>query len=229
MAPNDFVNVIDKPMIADGDYIALAEKAANDIERNCEDMSSWNDINMGDPTYKIFTRKSSTVEASEEMLMITSTLPATIDKLEKLLSLIYPYRLQWDDLLENAEIVCKLPDEVYIIRHLIKKRLTLSARESIDVVKVLRKDDKLIFGLTSTTHPQYPPVKGYVRTQHHLGGYYMKPNPADSSSTDFSMLLHADLNLSAPRFLSSLVDRFKPKLMAEKIGNLRKAIVKFDI
>ena len=53
MAPNDFVNVIDKPMIADGDYIALAEKAAKDLERNCEDMSSWNDINMGDPTYKV--------------------------------------------------------------------------------------------------------------------------------------------------------------------------------
>jgi hypothetical protein len=87
----------------------------------------------------------------------------------------------------------------------------------------------MIFGSTGTTHPQYPPVKGYVRTRQHLGGYYMKPNVADSSSTDFSMLFHADLNLSAPRFVASLVDRFKPKLMAEKVGNLRKAIVKFDV
>lgn len=57
----------------------------------------------------------------------------------------------------------------------------------------------------------------------------MKPNQAVPASTDFSMLFHADLNLSVPRFVSSLVDRFKPKLMAEKIGNLRKAIDKFDI
>uniref|UniRef100_A0A914CKC4 Uncharacterized protein n=1 Tax=Acrobeloides nanus TaxID=290746 RepID=A0A914CKC4_9BILA len=75
---------------------------------------------------------------------------------------------------------------------------------------VLRKDNKLIFGFTSTSHPQYTPVKRFV-----IHGLF------DA--------LSRGLEFIGPHFLSLLVNHFKPKLMAEKIGNHRKAIVKFDI
>ncbi|KAH7709786.1 hypothetical protein AAVH_22944 [Aphelenchoides avenae] len=47
-------------------------------------------------------------------------------------------------------------------------------------------------------------------------------SPATSSR--FSMVFHADLNLPGPRFFSSVADRFKPKLMVEKVNKMRTAI-----
>ncbi|KAH7720820.1 START domain protein [Aphelenchoides avenae] len=94
--------------------------------------------------------------------------------------------------------------------------------------KVVRKENgDVVFGSTSTTHAQYLPVKGYVRTLQHLGGYVLQPT--GGGATRFSMLFHADLNLPGPRFLSSVADRFKPKLMVEKVANLRAAIAKIPL
>lgn len=95
--------------------------------------------------------------------MLTTTLPvgfiwvkikeifqADMKTLEMLVSPWKEYRLKWDEMLENVEIIRVFSDEVifsrfefiffqvYLIRHLVKKRLTLSARESIDVVKVVQ-------------------------------------------------------------------------------------------
>lgn len=92
---------------------------------------------------------------------------------------------------------------------------------------MLRKENgDVVFGSTSTTHAQFPPAKGYVRTHQHLGGYVMQPM---GERTRFLMLFHADLNLPGPRFLSSVADRFKPKLMVEKINNLRAAIASVQL
>ncbi|KAH7718848.1 START domain protein [Aphelenchoides avenae] len=88
----------------------------------------------------------------------------------------------------------------------------------------LRKANGVVaYGTTGTTHGQYPAVKGYVRTHLHLGGYLFEPLD-DGKLTRFSMIFHADLNLPGPRWFSSVADRFKPKLMIEKVNNMRTAI-----
>lgn len=58
MAPNECVNGMEKTSLSDEDYISLAEKAAKEVERYCEDMASWSDLNMGDPTYKVKSNMS---------------------------------------------------------------------------------------------------------------------------------------------------------------------------
>ncbi|KAH7709788.1 START domain protein [Aphelenchoides avenae] len=206
------------------EYCAVAEHAAEDVYRLGTDLRLWTSVVWEDNETKIYSRKSDDADAKEAMLMLVTVLPATAKKLEALITLLKPYRLQWDDMLEDAMIIEKMPSEVYLLRHLVKPRLTLSARESIEIVKVLRKPNGVVaFGSTGTTHAEYPPIKGYVRTQLHLGGYLFEPLE-DGKSTRFSMIFHADLNLPGPRFFSSVADRFKPKLMVEKVNNMRTAI-----
>jgi hypothetical protein len=55
------------------------------------------------------------------------------------------------------------------VRHLVKKMFPMSARESIDIAKILRLPNEIIFGCCSTTHAKFPPTKAYVRTHQHLG------------------------------------------------------------
>lgn len=147
------------------------------------------------------------------------------EKLYKLLAPWHDFRMKWDELLEDVSIISSLPNEVYLIRHLIRKRITLSARESIDAVKVLRKDGKIIFGATGTTHKSYPPTNGYVRTHQYIGGYILTPV---NGGTRINSLLHADLNIPGPKLFSSFADKFKPKLMIENIRALREASNKYD-
>lgn len=46
------------------------------------------------------------------------------------------YRIQWDDLLEDLSVIEALSNDVYLIRHLVRRKLALSPRESIDALKV---------------------------------------------------------------------------------------------
>ena len=147
---------------------------------------------------------------------------------EKLETILYPwekYRLQWDDMIEDATIIATYPDQTYLIRHLIKKRLGLSARESIDVVKVIKVGDKIVLGSCGSSHGQYPPSKTHVRTHQYIGGYIIEPLPDGRSR--FTMIFHADLNLPGPKLIASLADRFKPRLMMENINDLKNGIEKF--
>lgn len=93
----------------------------------------------------------------------------------------------------------------------------------------MRSENEIVFGSKSVVLDKYPPTKDYVRTTQHLGGYILRPSEYDSTSTKFFMLFHADLNLPGPRFISNLASKFKPKLMKDKIENLKAAIQKIDI
>uniref|UniRef100_A0A915E7E0 START domain-containing protein n=1 Tax=Ditylenchus dipsaci TaxID=166011 RepID=A0A915E7E0_9BILA len=126
---------------------------------------------------------------------------------------------------------CFLADkEVYMVRHLVKKNFPMSARESLDLVKVVRyTGGEVVFGSTGAVHKDYPPTKAYVRTHQHVGGYKLLPDESNPAHTKFYMLFHADLNLPGPRLLSSIAGKFKPKFMLQKIDNLQAAIAKFDI
>lgn len=99
----------------------------------------------------------------------------------------------------------------------------------IVVFKVARRPNEVVFGSTGATHSDFPTAKGYVRTHQYLGGYVLRPCDSNPSHTKFHMLFHADLNLSGPKLLSCMVAKFKPRLMCQKIDNLKKAVDIFDI
>jgi len=215
--------------LTDEDYIRLAEHAASEVRRYVSDLSLWDKLSSKGGI-EILERKSDLTEASETMLLLITDLPCTVEKVEKLVAPWLEYRIKWDQMLEKVEIIASWPDkEVYLARHLIKKQHILSARESIDVVKVERGKDEIIFGSTGTSHPDYPPIKGYVRTHQFLGGYVLRPSDSKPGHTKFHMLFHADLNLPVPRFIGNLLAKFKPDLMVKKTESLKEAIQKFDI
>lgn len=154
--------------------------------------------------------------------MLETKINAPIKKLCDLLAPWNDYRLQWDDLLENISIIDKFRNDVYLIRHLVRKQMPLSPRESIDIVKVLKNPDgTVIFAATGTTHGSYPPLKNYVRTHQYIGAYILEVE--SEIVTKVTMIFHADLNLPGPKFLASFADRFKPKLMIDTIRNMKKA------
>jgi len=219
----------DNATLTDEQYIRLSEYAATEVRRLCSNLSLWTPYNTKDG-YEIFERKSDLPEASENMLLLITTLPCSMEKLEKLVSPWLEYRAQWDKMLESAEVITTWPEqEIFFVRHLIKKLYTISARESLDIVKVSRRENEVVFGSTGGTHANYPPCKGFVRTHQYLGGYVMRPDDSDPGHTKFYMLFHADLNIGGPRFLANMLAKFKPTLMMQKMDNLKEAITQFDI
>jgi len=177
-----------------------------------------------------FSKRKSDFPDTDSMLLLIVSLPCTTQKLETLLSPSFEYRLQWDTMLDGIQVLREWPEEeVFLIRHLVHKVFTISPRDSIDVVKIVRGKDELVFGATSTLHADYPPCKDYVRTHQYLGGYFIRPCDSKEKHLKFHMLFHADLNMAGPRFISTVASKFKPRLMAQKAENLLKAIDKFDI
>jgi hypothetical protein len=72
---------------------------------------------------------------------------------------------------------------------MVKGKFMLAPRESVDVVKILRLEDgSVIYASTGASHPDYPPLKGYVRTHQFIGSYTLKPLDADPTHTQFKML-----------------------------------------
>jgi len=215
--------------LTDEDYIRLGEHAAHEVQRYVSDLSLWENISSKNGI-EILERKSDLPGAAESMLLLITDLPCSMEKVEKLVTPWLEYRTQWDDMLEKAELITSWPEkEVFLLRHLIRKQYILSARESIDVVKVMRRENELVFGSTGASHVDYPPAKGYVRTHQFLGGYVLRPSDAKHGHIKFHMLFHADLNLPVPRFIGNVLVKFKPDLMVKKTENLKGAIQKFDI
>uniref|UniRef100_A0A915EJH8 START domain-containing protein n=1 Tax=Ditylenchus dipsaci TaxID=166011 RepID=A0A915EJH8_9BILA len=80
-------------------------------------------------------------------------------------------------MLDGADHICSWPDkEVHLVRHLVKKMFPMSARESLDVLKILRRPEEVVFGCCSTTHAKVHTHKAYVRTHQYIGGYVLRPS-----------------------------------------------------
>lgn len=86
-----------------------------------------------------------------------------------------------------------------------------------------------MFGSTGTSHSGYVPSKSFIKTHQHLSGYVLRPCDSNPAHTKFHMLFHADLNLSGPKMLTNVAVKFKPRLMCQKLDNLRKAVEEYDI
>jgi hypothetical protein len=211
--------------LTESEYCELAENAARDVIQLFEDKQNWTATNYGDDNYAILTRKSDIKDAKEQMLMLETELELSPEKLEIILSPWKEYRLQWDDMLEDATVIASYPNDIYLVRHIVKKRISLSARESVDIVKVVRTDNRIIFASCGTSHSSYPPSKTYVRTHQYVGGYVIEK--LDDNRSRFTIIFHADLNLPGPKLISSLADRFKPRLMIENVKGLKVGIDKF--
>lgn len=175
---------------------------------------------------KIESRKSDIGDS--DIMMATTELDAPAKKVLAMCLPWLPYRAQWDDLIESIQVIDQLSDSMYLIQHLTKKKMPLSARESIDVVTCGKENNFYFVSCVGTSHPDFPVRPKYVRTNQYLSGYVIYPEENENQCT-FKVLFHADLNIAGPKLMSNIVEMVKPKMMCDKIKNLKKALVNMPV
>jgi len=139
------------------------------------------------------------------------------------------YRIQWDEFLGELKVEAKLTENVYLIYHGTKAMLggMVSARDSLDVVTIDKKDDFYFVAAGTVDHINYPPRAHSVRIQQFSCGYVISPVDGEPGKTRFVMVMNTDMkmnNLTA--FFSEPV---KPRLLVEKVKNLRRGLDLLDI
>uniref|UniRef100_A0A1I7YIH2 START domain-containing protein n=1 Tax=Steinernema glaseri TaxID=37863 RepID=A0A1I7YIH2_9BILA len=208
------------------EYVKISEGCVDRVKEYCNNLDQWKLIKTsgkGQDLVEVFMKESD-IPGTEDMYLLRTTYPTSVKALAALLYPWFPYRLQWDALLESAEIIKNFGDGNFIINHRTRGKYILNPRESVDAVKILQDGMNMFFASTSAPYGDVllAPTKHYVRTTQYLGGYRLLQ--LDENRVEFSMLFHADLKLSVPRLMNNIVSGLKAKLMIEKADNLRKAI-----
>ncbi|KAK0393927.1 hypothetical protein QR680_000474 [Steinernema hermaphroditum] len=213
------------------EYVKISEGCIDRAKEYFNNLEQWKLVKTsgkGQDLVEVFTKESDIVGA-EDMYLLRTTYPTTVKSLAALLYPWFPYRQQWDALLDSAEVVKNFGDGNFIINHRTKGKYILNPRESVDAVKILKDGMNMYFASTCAPCADVllPPSKQFVRTTQYLGGYRLVQ--LDENRVEFSMLFHADLKLSVPRLMNNILTGLKAKLMIEKADNLRKAVKNVSI
>ncbi|KJH46738.1 START domain protein [Dictyocaulus viviparus] len=138
-----------------------------------------------------------------------------------------PYRVQWDDIMQRCDLLQELENGYRLIHHVTKKKLPLSARDSVDIVSTKYESNRILMAARSVPTAGPRPTSDLVRTYQHLGGYCFWST--DENSVVFTMYFQCDLNVALPSFVQKLIDKAKPKFMYDKMKSLRKALNTIEI
>jgi len=140
-----------------------------------------------------------------------------------------PYRIKWDEYLDELTVEAKLNETVYLIYHGTKAMLggLVSARDSLDVVTVDQKDDYYYVAAGTIDHPNYPPRKNSVRIQQFCSGYVIFPIEGEPDKCRFVMVMNTDLKMNS--LATMVTDVVKPRLLIEKTKNLRRGLETLEI
>ncbi|CAJ0567214.1 unnamed protein product, partial [Mesorhabditis spiculigera] len=208
--------------------IAVGKGAIADLWAHHDKPDAFNPSKFSESDIKVFTRKSEDAACPEDIVKASFVLEGT--STNHVLALVLPwmsYRLEWDDLLSGAEVVQELTPSMKVVHHLTRKRMPLSARDSIDVVAIDARSDTVIAAARSVNLDSVPEVKDHVRTSQHLGGYVIKD--LGEGKIQFEMYFHGDLKIGGISLVKSLIETIKPKIMVDLAKNLRKSIKKVPV
>uniref|UniRef100_A0A914V3C1 START domain-containing protein n=1 Tax=Plectus sambesii TaxID=2011161 RepID=A0A914V3C1_9BILA len=210
------------------EYESIGKAASQELIDIIRDIGGWHleKAAADNNGIKVETRKSTVGES--DIIMTTCELDAPAKRVLAMVLPWLPYRLQFDDLLESTQVIDQVSESMYLVQHVTKKKMPLSARESIDVVTLGKEDDFYYVSSAGTSHPDFPIRPKYVRTHQYLGGYVIYPEENENQCT-FKMFIHADLNIAGPKLMNNIVQMVKPKFMADKIKALKKALVNIPI
>lgn len=216
-------------MDMDNNYLDIVAKGAlADLQQHRDNVDGFTLSKFSDSEVKVYTKKSDVVECPEDIVKATVTL-ANVNTAQVLALCLpwFPYRTQWDDVLVEAKIIEDISPSTKLINHICKKKMPLSARDSLDVVSVQCRNEEIFIASRSVTHNDVPEVKERVRTITHLGGYVIKP--IEGGKVEFEMYFHADLKISGITLIKSIVESIKPKFMVDLCKALRKATEKVAV
>jgi hypothetical protein len=127
-------------------------------------------------------------------------------------------RSEWDPALESIDIRrWVVPDEMFVVRFVLKKVLTISSRDFVDALWSRRTEDGGAFSCScSLIVDELPPVKNAVRAINHPGGGWLMTPTDGGAHTRFECVFytdikgwvpHAVLNAAFSKNLVELVER----------------------
>ena len=171
---------------------------------------------------EIFSRESSSLNGKVYKSQVT--LDASPELILAMVSPVKPYRLQWDNFLDKCDVITKVAEDTYLIHHVVKPALKgiVSARDSIDVVSIGKKDNYYYVSAGGVDHMDYPPLPKHVRSFQHPAGYVIFKDDQNANRCKFVMLFHVDLNIN--QVGNFMINMVKPTLMIQKVNSLREGL-----
>jgi hypothetical protein len=210
------------------DYLSEAEKCSKILQQYVvETPDEWKLVKESDGM-RVFSRPSN--EMKGHVYKCETVLDAPVEKVLAAVDPTKPYRIQWDEFLEQLIVEKQIAEGVYLVYHGTKGMLKglVSARDSLDVVTIGRKDGEYRYiAAAAVDHENYPPRPNSVRVHTYSNGYVIFPIDGSPDKCRFVMVLHSDMKMNS--VIGFVADQVKPALLMQKTGNLRRGLQTLDI
>jgi len=118
---------------------------------------------------------------------------------EKMLDMVHPnfhyYKRYWDPFVAGCIVIEELSHNVVLQHNRMKKAAKglIAARDSIDIVQFIDRDDMKGVEFGSVKHPNYPPIEHYIRSWAHPSAAYIFPTD-DPNHCIMKLLFQVDIN-----------------------------------
>jgi len=208
------------------DYIAKAEQVSNALVQSVVEAQDWKQTKDADGV-QVYSKPSPDTKGN--MYKVETILNAPSEKALAAVNPTQGYRIQWDEFLAELKVEAKLTENVFLIYHGTKAMLggIVSARDSLDVVTIGKKDGYYFISAGTVDHPSYPPRDHSVRIQQYSCGYVIFPVDGAPDKCRFVMVMNTDMKMNT--IVSFMAEPVKPRLLLEKVKNLRHGLDTLDI
>jgi len=210
------------------DYIAKADSIARALVQCVVDPNvEWTLVKESDGV-KVFSKPSPDLNKGS-MHKVETILDAPPAKVLAAVDPTKQYRIQWDEYLQELKVEAKLNHNVFLIYHGTKAMLggIVSARDSLDAVAFGNENDYFYIAAGTVDHVNYPPRDHSVRIQQFSCGYVIFPVEGMPDKCKFVMVMNTDLKMNS--IVGFVTEHVKPRLLLEKIKNLRRGLETLDI
>jgi len=213
--------------ITDEEYLKKADSIARNLVQCVVDQGEvWKLIKEVD-NVQVFSKPSPDTKGN--MYKVETILDACPEKVLACANPAKSYRIQWDEYLAELTVEKKLNENVFLIYHGTKSMLggLVSARDSLDACTIAKIDDYYYVAAGTVDHVNYPPRENSVRIHQYAAGYVIFPVEGMPNKCRFVMVMNTDMKMNA--LGNFLTEPVKPRLLLEKIKNLRRGLQTLDI
>ena len=203
--------------LSNQDYVQLAESSLDKLQQICSSDDGWTFVKEKDGV-AIHSRYQE--DNSIIMMRGSTTMPASADAVLKATE-DYNARTIWDELFISGKIVHKIDDDHQIIHFSFKSPSMLVYNRDFVLSKaVVRRDGVILANHVSTTHPDAPEQKGFVRGEIYATGYYIIPVSDNESKCVY--VIQLDPKGWVPTKVVNMIATKQPMVLAK----LKKHLVK---
>jgi len=209
------------------DYLTKADYAARSLVQCVVDPKEVWKFQKEVDGNRVFSKPSP--DTKSNMWKVETIINAPLKKVLAAVNPTGPYRKQWDEYLGELTVEAKLSENVFLIYHGTKAMLAglVSARDSLDACTIGQHDDYYYVSAGTVDHINYPVRENSVRIHQYSNGYVIFPVEGEPDKCRFVMVINTDLKMNA--LATMICETVKPKLLLEKVKNLRRGLETLDI